>query len=331
MYISETEQLEKKIQIASIRLTINLLETKILIIVRKFKYSQFLYFVFLVIPLLILISGCKSALKGSPNTFLSKDNKNKLLTKYSDVDNLIKAANEDERNEIINNFLAEIDLHYAPFRLALTKNDNHVNAFTDALVLLSSLAGTLTNSAGVKNNYLTLTALATGAHSIYDNRYLYTQSIFALIKGMDAARAQQLVEIRDKMSSSINYYSGHSAFTDIMKYSYAGTLPGSLNWIQSNATKVETKNIKKLGKLRVPGPQVFDDRREFRHKFVTAFLKLNDSEVQHILSKLPDGIEWDNTNPPKDELMNVYRLLMSVDDYPTGTIEMTFKKADMQF
>lgn len=204
---------------------------------------------------LIALVGCP-ATRGGPKSFLAVESA-KAAGEVQNVAmaNLVEAATLDTRNRYMAQAMSDIDVLYVQYRDELLRSDNAFNASVDLLSLLSGLAGSLTDSAGVKNNYLTLGALLTGGRSIVNNRFLYAQTGLALIKGMDAARAASALAFKTKQAMPIERYSGRDAYADVLKYYFDGTLAGGLIWLQSKADQQEASDREKLATLPVPKPE----------------------------------------------------------------------------
>lgn len=163
--------------------------------------------------------------------------------------------------------MADVDVLYVQFRDELLRSDNAFNASVDLASLFSDLAGKLTSSAGVKDNYLTLGALLTGGRATVNNRFLYAQTALTMVKGMDAARAAMALEIKRKQSTqSLDKYSGRDAYTDVLKYYFDGTLPGGLIWLQAKAAEKETEHREDLATLSVPTPSELTAREGLKDK-----------------------------------------------------------------
>jgi hypothetical protein len=216
-----------------------------------------------------LLSSC-GVTRGGPKSFLtvksvvqSKDTSNDAMIALSE------ASTESSRNLHLSRAMADVDILYVQFRDELLRSDNAFNASVDLASLLSDLAGKLTNSAGVKDNYLTLGALLTGSRATVNNRFLYAQTGLTMVKGMDAARAAMALEIKKKQSTQdINEYSGRDAYADVLKYYFDGTLPGGLIWLQAKAAEKETQDRTELATLRVPTPEELVKRESLKDEVV---------------------------------------------------------------
>lgn len=198
--------------------------------------------------LLLMVTAC-AAIRGGPKSFLdvkSKPVENKAMTA------LLAATDRSTRNTNITTAMADVDAFYVPYRDRLLQGDNQFNASVDLLALLSDIAGRAAESTAAKDNYLSFGALMTGTRSTINNRFFYAQTGIALVKGMDAARTERALAIKRRLSLPIEEYTGHDAYSDVLKYYFDGTLAGGLIWLQSNASQNEIDNQAKIASLKVP-------------------------------------------------------------------------------
>jgi hypothetical protein len=192
--------------------------------------------------ILAVNSGCATT-RGSPADIYTK---NYGATLSADVPLRALATGKDTngnwlsestRNAHVFAALAVADVRYSEFQQELVSGHNHASSVSDALVLAMTIAGSLTGSAGVKENYLQGIALVTGGRSIYEKNYLQSQTIAALISQMDANRKKKRLEILTQMTQSPTAYPGPAAYNDIMAYYSSGTIIGALMGIQASAKK----------------------------------------------------------------------------------------------
>jgi hypothetical protein len=209
----------------------------------------------------LMLGGC-AATRGGPESFMvtvRAESSNEAMK------NLLEAGSEAERNSELASAMADVDFFYIAYRDELLRQDNAFNASVDLVSLAANVAGGLTTSAGVKNNYLALGALLGGGRATVNNRFLYAQTSLALIKGMDAARSNTALEIKQKQSDrTIEEYSGRDAYADVLKYYFDGTLAGGLLWLQANAAEKEAEDKKAIAALPVPTPEQYKTRFQIR-------------------------------------------------------------------
>lgn len=217
--------------------------------------------------LVALVAGC-AATRGAPASFLTVESAEAAGEVKNIAMNRLKGATTaDERNLHLADAMADVDVFYVQFRDALVRGDNQFNAGVDLVSLMADLAGGLTDSAGVKDNYLTLSTLLAGGRATVSNRFLYAQTSLALIKGMDAARTQTALAIKQKQADrTFAEYTGRDAYADVLKYYFDGTLAGGLAWLQANAATVEAEDNAELATLRVPTPAQLEERETLQEK-----------------------------------------------------------------
>jgi hypothetical protein len=209
----------------------------------------------LLVCMVILLTGCVTGFRGAPTPPFDP----KLVEKgeFADSTNLfhelVNAQDAEARNRVALKLLALVDIRYSDFRHNLAANKKHSAAATDALLLAMNIAGGLTTSVGVKDNYLAFSALLQGGSSIYDRDYMFDQTLTALVAQMDANRKAKLLDIRMAMGSrSIDEYPGQMALADILDYYHAGTLTGAVAGVQRTAAKQEAEAGESLRELSAP-------------------------------------------------------------------------------
>lgn len=192
-----------------------------------------------VVLLGVATAGCISSFRGTPARPFSQ-----AYAKQSaevPMDALLIVTEASDRNIYIRGVMAVIDINYQSFKYSVAANKRHSASVADGLTLLMTIAGTLTGSAGVKQNYLQGIALITGATSIYDKNYLQAQTTSALIAQMETNRARVREIIAEGMSKEINEYPAITAAQNLAEYFDAGTILGALLGIQNDAKESEMR------------------------------------------------------------------------------------------
>lgn len=151
------------------------------------------------------------------------------------LDELIHAVDESSRNRLLRQLLSDIDLRYLDFSSGVVASRNRFEFSKNLLMLSSSVASSLTESAGVKANYAALSTLLSGGGAQLDSNFLFSQTSLALVSTMDAQRAVVLAQIRTSMGQSIQEYPGQTAFGDAIRYFRAGTLASAAQELQKSA------------------------------------------------------------------------------------------------
>lgn len=236
------------------------------------------------IALLLLLTAC-AAVRGGPQSFLD-ERENKV--KNAAMNALLTANSREVRNENISKAMADVDAFYVPYRDRLLRSDNQFNATVDLLALVSDVAGRAAGSTAAKDNYLSFGALTTGTRSTVNNRFFYAQTGIALVKGMDAARSERALAIKQRKNLAIEEYTGRDAYADLLQYYFDGTLAGGLIWLQSNANKNEAANLAQIATLKIPSDREMQSRERLFNAITERLA--NEVAMRRALSfwKLPD-------------------------------------------
>lgn len=196
----------------------------------------------------LLVSGC-ATISGAPKRPYTQDYAKKLTANTSMAELLREGLTEEQRNVHLFNALSVVDLRYNEFREGLASERKHTTSIADAATLAMTVAGSLTKSSGVRENYLQGIALLTGGMNIYDKNYLHSQTIAALIAQMDANRKSRMVEILGSMGGPIERYPGPAAYNDVLLYYQEGTVLGALMGIQRDAKDTEQQKTSEIPAL----------------------------------------------------------------------------------
>lgn len=237
----------------------------------------------------ILLAGCVTGFRGAPKPLF--DPKLVESKEFADptslFNELVQASDPKERNKAISKLLALVDIRYTEFRHNLVANKKHSEAATDMLLLAMNIAGGLTASAGVKDNYLAGSALVHGGNTLYDKDYMFDQTLPALVAQMDANRKAKLLDIRTAMASqSIDEYPGQLALADILDYHQAGTLFGAVAGVHRSAARQETDAGESLRKLTAPTREEIAHLRSGSERFdqmVDAMTTAEQANLQQFL------------------------------------------------
>lgn len=196
----------------------------------------------IVLLLALALPGC-ATFRGAPELPFNDDEvfrKEEVQGVLRDLADPTKTTDEAARNARVIALIAAIDLRYTAFKQNFMASRQHVGSLSDALTLAMTVAGSLTSSAGVKNNYLQGIALVKGGAENYDKNYLLTQTVHALVAQMDASRKQKLDEIYAKLEqASIADYPAIAAYSDVLDYYHAGSVLGAITSIQADAKQKE--------------------------------------------------------------------------------------------
>lgn len=207
------------------------------------------------ITLMLLFAGCALTRGAAPSPFdesLYRGKSAPLGMDSQHIEDLLDADGEADRNAAMRRILLLTDLLYLEFSADFLANRKHFGAATNGLGLLADVAGTLTDSVGVKTNYSALGALLTGSTGIVDSTYLFDHAILAMIETMDEQRANVLIEIRESMILPIDEYSGHTALGDAIRYYRAGTLSNAALELQRAAAARADERQAKARTVPIP-------------------------------------------------------------------------------
>lgn len=203
------------------------------------------------VPLVLVLTlfvtvGCATT-RGSPKPLLkrtdingpgivnAKDQVKKLTTGLTLFDAADAIA---ERNQAQRNLMALADLRFSQYKIDLVNNRRGSRAGSGALTLMSNVAAKLTDSIGVKDNYIALSTLIEGGEAVFDKEYLFDKTIDSLIARMEADREAKKLKIYKQHELSIAEYTGQSALADALEYFHAGTLSSAL--VSANKSIHET-------------------------------------------------------------------------------------------
>jgi len=208
----------------------------------------------------LLLVGC-STLRGAPKlpfeasqVWDDKGVKN-IVTSLASAKDITNADGGTTTCKVIRNdnatkLLAFVDVSYMEFRQTFVFDKQHAEATSDALQLMMTVASTLTNSKGVKENYLAGIALLSGGEVVYDKSYLFDKAAPALVSQMDAARKVRLAEILTRLERlDCDKYSGQVALSEILNYYYTGTVVGAISETQKDAEKKDKEGTDALKAL----------------------------------------------------------------------------------
>jgi hypothetical protein len=158
----------------------------------------------------------------------------------------LKASKLDEakteRNQIVYRVLAQLDAAYGQFEITLTTSRAGYDTAGAAANLGLTAAATVVGATDVKE-ILTATSTAfQGTQISFDKNFFAQQTTQALISQMRASRktlqAQVIQSLTTKDAIS---YPLEAAWTDIIGYYYAGTLPSALVAVASKAGSDDVK------------------------------------------------------------------------------------------
>ncbi|MBP6750487.1 MAG: hypothetical protein KA144_12675 [Xanthomonadaceae bacterium] len=192
------------------------------------------------LALAMLASGC-STFRGAPAPLLKPSliKNDGFVDAKAQMDILIgDDLDEGARNAAVFKLMALADVRYLEFRNDIVANRKHTRSASNAMMLAADIAATLTQSTGVKDNYIALSALINGGETIYDKDYLFDRTIEALVAQMDANRKAKQVLIYESLGEkSVQAYPGQAALADVLDYYYMGTINAAVIGVQKSANE----------------------------------------------------------------------------------------------
>lgn len=197
-------------------------------------------------------TGC-AGLKQFPDT--ATDFKLDLKTKdpaYSAaLDEMSKSGADPVaiRNRMIEERLRVIDIRFAEFQQALSRENVTANFGVAAAQVVIGGAGALVHETASQILSAVSGALA-GTQQAYSKAALFEQTMSALLAQMIAARNSVLVKIVDGRGKGIDEYPLSAAASDLEAYYFAGSLPGAVVATSADAKVKNDDAEKKLDSLR---------------------------------------------------------------------------------
>jgi hypothetical protein len=240
----------------------------------------------------MLAGGC-ATFRGAPQSLVTPkelESKSSFRTENL-IEDLVGATSESQRTLAATKLMAVCDIRYMEFRHEIVANRKHSRAASNALSLMTDVAASLTDSAGVKNNYIALSVLIQGGNNIYDKDYMFDRTLDALVAQMDANRKTKLLDIRRAMTKDITEYPGPSALADVIDYYHAGTINGAILGVHKAANEEEQQSMAELRELE-PVSQAEIAKRETDTEWFDTFVdKLSKAELDKLDAFIKDNGE----------------------------------------
>jgi hypothetical protein len=241
----------------------------------------------------LVLSGC-STFRGAPTPLLKDSvvNGDTFVNAKEQMDALVvkTGLNESNRNAAVFQLMALVDVRYLQFRNDIVANRKHTRSVADAMTLATDIAATLTNSVGVKDNYIALSALIGGGQTIYDKDYLFDRTLEALVTQMDANRkAKQVLIYESLRDKSVMEYSGQSALADVLDYYYMGTINAAVSGVHKSAAQqqaVSEEQLRTIGAIDPARIEAIRQQTDRSGKFVDSLKTFSD---QQLLAKFLRG------------------------------------------
>jgi hypothetical protein len=152
----------------------------------------------------------------------------------------LKASKLDEakteRNQIVYRVLAQLDAAYGQFEITLTTSRAGYETAGAAANLGLTAAATLVGAADIKAILAATSTAFQGTQLSFDKNFFAQQTTQALVSQMRASRKTLQAQIIQSLTTKDAVsYPLEAAWTDIIGYYYAGTLPSALVAVTSKA------------------------------------------------------------------------------------------------
>lgn len=189
------------------------------------------------IVLLTALQGCAS-FQGSPEWDAAVDLKAADPLYATAVDDFYKASSDREavRNRFIEARAALIDHRYRVYKDSLYGQRVGTAVGTDIATLTLNTLGAAVSSVDAKTAANALSAGFIGSKASIDKNVYFDRTLPALLSQMDGARAQWRARLLAGMLLSAEQYSLMQAASDLDAYFHAGTVPGALAAITTQAS-----------------------------------------------------------------------------------------------
>lgn len=144
------------------------------------------------------------------------------------------------RNQILDARLRAIDIEFGEYERALYREGIGFGVGTDWLAIALNTIGSVTNAS---KPLAAASAGVLGARASYEKQALYNLTLPVMLAQMQAKRKEVLVHIRGGENQEVSDYSIYRGLNDIDDYAMAGSVPGAMNEMVTNAG-VQAKEAK---------------------------------------------------------------------------------------
>lgn len=209
-----------------------------------------------------LTSGC-AAVRGFPERSLDFKAEQAVLGAYlkPEVITAYLSANDADRGGltqqayrdlVIEARIRDADLRFAAFERSLYSDGIGFGIGTDWAALAANAYGALSNNSA--QSMAVMATAITGAKGAVDKNAFYDKALPALMAQMVAQRKIALVALRTGQAQPDSQYSLLRALGDLEEYERAGSIPGALNGIATNAGADNQAASQQLKLIQTPGP-----------------------------------------------------------------------------
>jgi hypothetical protein len=139
------------------------------------------------------------------------------------------------RDAVVFRRLEVIDLNYYDFESKLTGQYNALDVGADLVVLILNGLGATTGAAATKAALAAASAGVVGAKNVVNTDLFYQKTLPALVAQMRASRLTVLATIVKGLQTPVSSYTLNEALLDVSNYYVAGTLPGAIAQVTTQA------------------------------------------------------------------------------------------------
>jgi hypothetical protein len=171
------------------------------------------------------------------------------LTKYRDLLDTVKPDDaKAQRNKIVFRIMAQIDAAYSRFETGLATTRAGAQTLADGANLGVTAAATVVGASSVKDILSATSVALQGTRLSFDKNFFEEKTTESLISQMRATRKNLNAQMLDSLANrDVTSYPLEAAWSDLVAYFNAGTIPSALVDIASNTGAAATtadKNLK---------------------------------------------------------------------------------------
>lgn len=169
-----------------------------------------------------------------------------IVTEYSKCPDKVEC-----RNNILDARMRAVDMTFANFERALYREGIGIGVGTDWVTLALNAVGSVTKAS---KPLAAAAGAITGARSSYEKQALYNLTLPVMMAQMSAKRKDVLARVRQGETQSVAAYSLFQGLNDVDSYEAAGTIPGAVADMITNAGVQAKQADQKLDAIRMVAP-----------------------------------------------------------------------------
>ena len=263
-----------------------------------------------------LVAGCatingfpdppstSTAVYPEPN-YLLGDN---ALKKYTEEP---AASKKELRNEIIDARMQEIDKKFEDFERALYKQGIGFGIGTDWVALALTATAVIVHGATSKTAIAAIATGVVGASAAFDKQVLFDKTLPVIIASMVAQRETTRASIRASEELPIESYTIYAALSDLQRFEFAGSIPGSLQSMAVDAGQKAATAQKRQDDIIASLQPLTKEIHDQKQALTEANGKLGDSDIEKAKKALtlldPTVKPADNIAAIKEQLQGYIR------------------------